>query len=108
MTTHNKLVRDNIPEIIRKDGKICTTKILDRDEMIRALQEKLEEEVQEFALDANPEELADILEVVFASGKLLGYSPEDLEAMRLAKRHSNGGFSKNIFLIEVHEPDNQD
>lgn len=107
MTTYNKLVRDNIPEIIRRDGKTCATKTLDRDEMISALQDKLEEEVQEFALDANPEELADILEVVFASGKLLGYSPEQLETIRLRKRQSNGGFDENIFLMEVHEAEKQ-
>ena len=103
MTTYNKLVRDKIPEIICSDGKTCSTKILEREEMITALQNKLAEEVEEFALDARPEELADILEVVFASGELLGCSPADLEAIRLRKRESNGGFSDRIFLIEVND-----
>ena len=103
MIKHNKLVRDNIPDIILGDGKTCSTRTLDEEEMINALQDKLKEEAQEFALDANPEELADILEVVFASGELLGYNAEDLEAIRLRKQQSNGGYSKRIFLIEVHE-----
>ena len=38
---HNKLVRDRIPEIIRADGKICTTEVLSDEDYLRMLDAKL-------------------------------------------------------------------
>ena len=40
--TYNKLVRDKIPEIIRSDGKQCTTEILSDDEFLKMVDAKLD------------------------------------------------------------------
>ena len=61
-----KLVRDNIPDIIRADGKTPVTRILNQEEYLNELDRKLQEEVAEYQADKSMEELADILEVLSA------------------------------------------
>ena len=47
-TICNKLIRDNIPEIIEKSGKECDVKVLDDEEYIHKLKEKIIEEVMKY------------------------------------------------------------
>ena len=98
---HNKLVRDRIPEIILESGRKCKTKILSEKDYIFELERKLSEEVHEYKLDKNPDELCDVLEVVYALSEARGMSIEELEAKRLAKRELRGGFEGKIYLIEA-------
>ena len=98
---HNKLVRDKIPAIIIEDGRKCKTKILSEKDYIFELERKLSEEVHEYKLDKNPEELCDVMEVVYALAAARGMSIEELEAKRLAKRESRGGFDGKVYLIEA-------
>lgn len=95
----HKLVRDKIPQIIAQNGGKANTRILEDGEYRRYLEEKLDEEVAEFHHDHTPEELADILEVVYALSADLGYSREELEKLREKKRQERGGFDEKIFLI---------
>ncbi len=101
MKVYNKLVRDKIPEIIEADGKTCKTRILDDEEYLAALEEKLNEEVAEYQKDKNLEEMADVLEVLQAICIAKGYSLEELEAMRARKSEKRGGFANRIFLESV-------
>ena len=98
MPVYNKLVRDKIPEIIENAGKIPHTRILDNDEYVTELDRKLDEECSEFHKDKNVEELADIMEVVYALAEAVGSSPEELERVRKDKADKRGGFEKKIFL----------
>ena len=41
---YNKLVRDNIPEIIIEDNQVPVTRVLDKEEYKKALEEKILEE----------------------------------------------------------------
>lgn len=61
MKVYNKLVRDKIPEIIEADGKVCKTCILSNEEYIAALEAKLNEEVAEYQVDKNLEEMAECI-----------------------------------------------
>ncbi|MBV1821012.1 nucleoside triphosphate pyrophosphohydrolase, partial [Bacteroidales bacterium MSK.15.36] len=65
MKIYNKLVRDNIPEIIEKDGKKFDIRYAQKEELISLLEAKLQEEAKEFSEDKNLEELADLMEVIF-------------------------------------------
>lgn len=98
---YNKLVRDRIPEIIEADNKICKIKILSNEEYIKMVDTKLDEELAEYHRDQNLEELADLLEVLYAATKARGYSLEDLEKMRKDKCEKRGAFENRILLEEV-------
>ena len=101
---YNKLVRDKIPEIIEQDNKECSVRILDDSEYLAMIDAKLDEELAEYHKDQNLEELADVLEVLYAATKARGYSIEELEACRAKKAEKRGAFEKKIFLESVREP----
>lgn len=63
------------------------------------LEKKLDEEVGEYHRDKNAEELADILEVVFALAENIGCSREQLMAVYQRKHDDRGGFADRCFLI---------
>ena len=98
MTFYNKLVRDKIPELIRAGGETPHTRILEEEEFCRLLEEKLDEEVGEFHRDRNLEELADILEVVYALSEAYG-GREALHSLYQKKHETRGGFRDKIYLI---------
>lgn len=100
---YNKLVRDKIPEIIEADGKCCKTEILSDEEYIKMIDAKLDEELAEYHEDQNIEELADLMEVIYAAAEARGYLVEELEAVRLAKIEKRGTFKEKTLLREVVE-----
>ena len=100
---HNKLVRDQIPAIIARQGRAANTRILSPEEYTRALEQKLDEETAEFHLEKNLEELADILEVVYALAEDLGSTKEELLEAYREKHEKRGGFRDRIFLISTEE-----
>lgn len=99
----HKLVRDNIPQIIKNQGKDVRIRILEGNEYTHHLERKLDEEVFEYHADKNLEELADILEVVYALAENLGASRDDLMEINRKKREARGGFRDRIFLISTEE-----
>lgn len=100
---HNKLVRDRIPEIIERDGRKAVIRILEEKELIKCLEDKLQEEVNEYIDDRSVEELADILEVIYALCKVKGVSKEQLERTREIKAIARGTFDEGIFLEYVED-----
>ena len=101
--TYNKLVRDRIPEIIRKSGKSCLTSVLPTDKYLEMLDTKLNEELLEYQESKSMEELADLLEVIRAVAAARGSSIEEIERIRIEKAAKRGGFEKRILLLEVQE-----
>lgn len=91
-----KLIRDKIPELIKQKGESPIVRKADDNEYSELLNKKLVEEAKEFAFDKNIEELADILEVVYAIAKLNNITPEELEERRKAKAEERGSFDKRI------------
>jgi predicted house-cleaning noncanonical NTP pyrophosphatase (MazG superfamily) len=65
------------------------------------LREKLQEEMREYLTDNNIEELADILEVIYALAEHMKCAPKELEQIRALKAQQRGGFSKGIILERV-------
>lgn len=107
MPVYNKLVRDKIPNTIESIGKGCSTKILNHDEYIKALQKKSFEELQEYinskTNDEAIEELADLLEIIHSFAEYHGVSIEKVEGVRKRKLEMRGGFKERILLIEVED-----
>lgn len=105
MGLYKKLVRDKIPEIIRKNGEEPVISILDDNEYKRELENKLQEECLEVVSTTisseRIEELADVVEVVIALAKAEGKSFEDVLTIAKKKREKRGGFSEKIYLEGV-------
>lgn len=109
---YQKLVRDNIPAIIEKNGATCVTRKLTDKEYEDALTNKLQEEVAELleaytakersALDC-AEEMADVMEVLYAMGKACAVSKREIEQVRSQKAAEKGTFSKKIFLVSTEK-----
>ncbi len=100
---YNKLVRDKIPEVIEKDGHKAKFKTLSEKAYLSALDKKLLEEVKEYQVDKSLEEMADVLEVLYAICSARGYKIDELEAKRVEKHMNRGGFEKRLFLEYVED-----
>lgn len=101
---YNKLVRDRIPENINSmEGRNCNYKILNDDEYLEELDKKLFEEAHEFIEEHSIEELADLMEVIFAIMKDRNISIEDIENARKIKNNEKGSFNDKIYLIDVEQ-----
>lgn len=105
MKMYNKLVRDKIPEIIKKSSRKPIIEKLNQYDYVQALKVKLNEEVNEYLKVDNDknaiEELADILEVIYSLAEIHNTTKDELELVRLLKEEKCGGFKDGIFLIKV-------
>jgi len=103
LVKYHKAIRDKIPQIIRQSGNSYNIKRLSNAKFLVELEKKLDEELEEYQKSKNPEELADIIEVIIAIAKLRGTSQKKLEQIRLKKLKARGGFTKNLFLISTRD-----
>lgn len=98
----NKLVRDNIPEIIKNNGEEAIIRILSLEEYKIELYKKLEEEKNEVVNSKNKEELveelADLYEVINSIMQTNDINFTEVEDVRKKKYIKRGGFEKRIFL----------
>lgn len=95
-----KLVRDKIIDKIINNNETPLYSILNEEDFLYALKTKLLEESNEFIESNDPEELADLLEVIYSIAYEIGTSPERIEEIRNSKAIKNGNFNKHIFLIK--------
>lgn len=124
--THNKLVRDRIPNIIIGHGLSFKARKLDAVDFENELTNKLVEEAnevaekvqwlnhkceqepvskEEYTLDMQDikEELADVLEVYVHLVKSLGLTTNDIEVAANEKRAKRGSFEDRIYLEWVED-----
>lgn len=98
---YNKLVRDKIPEIIKQKGKTPIIHVADDKEYWQKLKEKLKEEIDEFLKKDSEEELADILEIIYAICDFKKIDKKKLEILRKKKAEKRGSFKNKIILDET-------
>lgn len=105
---YNKLVRDEIPEIIKSNGEKPIFSILNDEKYKEALEVKLYEEYNE-VIEATGidrvEELADMIEVIRGLAKLENKELSDIINIANFKRIKKGGFEQKIFLEKVIKSD---
>ena len=103
---YNKLVRDNIPNIIKSKGETPVTRILSEDEYKNELEKKLYEEYKE-VIEASGsdriEELADMLEIINALAKIESKTLDNVILVAEQKNEKRGPFNEKIFLEKVIE-----
>lgn len=124
MKTHKfklkKLVRDKIVHLIEESGRKAISRVIEQDEYIFELKNKLTEEVHELfeAVDnrhkneadfAICEELADVLEVITSLAGACGVDFVNVEKTATRKKEEKGDFSERIYIdyIEINEDDPQ-
>lgn len=98
----NKLVRDNIPDIIEKTGDKPDFVILETADYYNELKKKLTEELNEFNDSDDVLELCDLVEVISAILDYKNVDYKEFEEMRSKKSEKNGKFKSRIFLNGVH------
>lgn len=98
---YNKLVRDKIPDVIKSKGDECVCKTINGRDYFNSLNEKLKEEVNEYLESKSVEELADIIEVIYAILNFQGLLISDLETLRINKLNKRGAFNERVFLEKV-------
>ena len=101
MNLVGKLVRDNIPDIIRADNETPVFHICEGDEYTEALENKLNEEVTEYEHSKELVELADILEVVEALAENQGSTFDEVLKLKAEKQKKNGAFDKRYWLERI-------
>ena len=106
MKKYNKLVRDNIPNIIKNEGLDYKTRVLDDKEYEVELRRKLIEEATELFEAKNIEEkiyeLADIYEIIEYILMINKIDKRKVDIARIKKNMKNGGFEDKIFLEHVN------
>lgn len=105
--TYNKLIRDKIPEIIKKDNAIPKIFELNDEQFKVVLKEKLIEEAKEL-LEAKTDEeilneLSDVLQLLESIALNNGLSVTDVEKKKEKKKQERGAFEKKLFLEYVDE-----
>ena len=98
-----KLVRDKIPDIIKKNGQKPICHIANDEEYKEALLKKLDEEVKEFQHDKTAMEIGDMMDILDAISDVFNFSKEDIEKERVKKNQERGSFSKRIILDKIEK-----
>ncbi len=96
-----KLVRDQIPATIAAAGAVPHVRRAEAADMVPLLIRKLGEEAAEVAASGqppDPEEIADVLEVLRALAVRLGLGWADIERPCAAKRAERAGFTEDWIL----------
>lgn len=99
MLTREKLVRDKIPELIRKNGQKPRIRIASNKEMDRLLRAKIVEEAQELLESGKLEEVADICEAMDAFLKHRDIKTTTIDNLRKEKKKERGAFTEGYVLI---------
>ena len=99
----NKLVRDNIPEIIESKGEKVIIETLSTEDYKTALLEKLIEEAQELKQNPSMEEVADVLEVLESICESFSFTEDEVQRVKAEKQKIRGGFKNKVFLKETYE-----
>jgi predicted house-cleaning noncanonical NTP pyrophosphatase (MazG superfamily) len=101
---NEKLVRDNIPEIIKRSGKTAVVKVETNNTKFRQhLFDKIIEEINEFKEEPSAEEAADILEVFHALLKFEKINFDLVKEVRLKKGLLRGCFDKRLILRQTNK-----
>lgn len=103
---YDKLVRDNIPDIIASEGRMCKTEIMTDADYKQALRDKIVEEGEEIrTADDNDliNEIADLYEVIDALIAMYGLSEADIRDRQAQRRKSRGRFEKRIKLLSTSD-----
>ncbi len=100
---YNKLVRDNIPEVIKKNGGDFKIKKLSKEHFEKELIRKVGEEASGLMGAKNRQELiselADVLDVIEEIKTFKGITGQEIKKSQKAAYERKGGFRKKLYLF---------
>lgn len=99
----NKLVRDQVPLIIKRSGQRPKVRFLEDEEFKKELARKLKEEVSDFIEWSKVDDLIDILEIIYAYAKLYNISFYELDRLRIEKANEKGSYNKRTYLRTIRD-----
>lgn len=103
MKQYNKLVRDNILDILKEKGIKFKWHTATKKEYSDRLYNKFIEEFEEFKTKPSVEEFADMMEVLEYIGKYYKFDLQDIKLKKKMKKLIRGGFDKKIILEETDQ-----
>lgn len=113
MSNLPKLVRDNVPEILASSGLRHDIEVLSNEQYIKALEDKLLEELNEYYESRKSEhadgieELVDLYEVTLALVNALGCNMYDFDNRVIKKRNDRGSFRSRFLLKKIYEEETE-
>lgn len=99
---NQKLIRDKIPEGIKRSGDDYETRVLGKAEFEKELKKKLIEETKELVQAPKGEllnEIADVLELTKSIASYYKIPFFKVERFQKEKRRRRGAFKKKLFLV---------
>lgn len=109
---YNKLVRDNIPNIIESNGEKAIYHISSDEEywdyLLKKDSEELEEVRQAQSKEEMKEELCDKLEILRAMANFCGFTLEDIIEEANLKNETKGSFEKRLILEKTYKYSKKD
>ena len=109
---YNKLVRDNIPNIIEANGEQAVYRVLSDEEywnyLLKKDSEELEEVRQAQSKEEIKEELCDKLEIIRAMASFHDFTLEDIIEGANLKRETKGSFEKRLILEKTYKYSKKD
>jgi len=108
----DKLVRDKTQERLNRQRVTCPERVMETEEFVQRLKDKLVEEAHEVLEAQTTEEylheIADVLEVIHALTLAINLSYEQIEQKRLQIKEERGGFEgRKYHEYAEMEPDNK-
>lgn len=98
---YDKLIRDKIPEIMKKSKQEFEIFIASKEEYRDKLLEKVKEELEEFKKTPCEEEMADLLEVLENLMEEFELKYEDVLKVKQEKMLKRGSFKNKLILKKI-------
>jgi predicted house-cleaning noncanonical NTP pyrophosphatase (MazG superfamily) len=107
ITHYNKLVRDNIPNLIEQTGKIVKYEIADSAFLKAYVKDKILEEAEELfqaeSLDNEIEEVIDLLTIINKFIDVCQINKDQLNKAIKEKGNHKGFFENNYYLLSIED-----
>ena len=98
-----KLIRDNIPELIKESGGVCDYAVVQNNEFYTSLlKDKLIEEVNEYLF--SPDSLEELADIKLVIEHLIGSRIQEFQHIYDKKLVERGGFDKRYVAFFADTP----
>lgn len=92
-----------MPRLIKESGRECSYRIMNDREYFDALLDKVVEEIEEYRISGNEEEIADVFEVLDCLVQFKEYEPMHIDYLRLIRKEARGSYQDRVLLIDVED-----